>query len=180
LLNKDIIDFINREMANVVLSIDGRQDINDRLRIRADGSGTYEKVLPKYKELVASRGERDYYVRGTFTRYNMDFSHDVKHLADIGFDQISVEPVVVDESLPYSIRKQDLPAIYEEYETLALEILERKKRGEGINFFHFMLDLDQGPCAIRRLRGCSCGNEYIAVTPTGTSFPATNSLVLKK
>lgn len=171
LLNKDIIDFINREMANVVLSIDGRQDINDRLRIRADGSGTYEKVLPKYKELVASRGERDYYVRGTFTRYNMDFSHDVKHLADIGFDQISVEPVVVDESLPYSIRKQDLPAIYEEYETLALEILERKKRGEGINFFHFMLDLDQGPCAIRRLRGCSCGNEYIAVTPTGDIFP---------
>lgn len=171
LLNKGIIDFINREMANVVLSIDGRKDIHDRLRIRADGSGTYDKVLPKYKELVASRRERDYYVRGTFTRYNTDFSNDVKHLADIGFDQISVEPVVADESGPYSIRPDDLLPIFEEYEKLALEILDRKKRGEVINFFHFMLDLDQGPCAIRRLRGCSCGNEYIAVTPMGDIFP---------
>ncbi len=171
LLTDDKIDFINREMSNVVLSIDGREEVNDRLRVRADGSGSYRTILPKYQKLVAARGDQDYYVRGTFTRHNLDFSEDVFHLYDAGFDQISVEPVVSDPNLPYAITEEDLPRVFEEYEKLAKELLRRKKAGEHINFFHFMIDLQQGPCAIKRLRGCGCGNEYVAVTPEGDVYP---------
>ena len=171
LLTDDKIDFINKEMSNCVLSLDGRKEVNDRLRVRVDGTGCYDQIVPKYQKLVAQRGDKDYYARGTFTRYNLDFTQDVLHMADLGFDQVSVEPVVSDEKLDYSIKEQDLPRVFQEYETLANSILQRRKEGKGFNFFHFMIDLNQGPCAIKRLRGCGCGNEYVAVTPEGDIYP---------
>ncbi len=171
LLTDDKIDFINKEMSNCVLSLDGRKEVNDRLRVRVDGTGCYDQIVPKYQKLVAERGDKDYYARGTFTRYNLDFTQDVLHMADLGFDQVSVEPVVSDEKLDYSIKEQDLPRVFQEYETLANSILQRRKEGKGFNFFHFMIDLNQGPCAIKRLRGCGCGNEYVAVTPEGDIYP---------
>lgn len=172
LLTDDKIDFINREMSNVVLSIDGRKEVNDRLRVRTNGSGSYDTIVPRFQKLVATRGkDKDYYARGTFTKYNLDFTEDVLHLVDLGFDQVSVEPVVSDPKLSYSIQEEDLPRVFEEYERLANTIIARKKEGRGFNFFHFMIDLNQGPCAIKRLRGCSCGNEYVAVTPEGDIFP---------
>lgn len=171
LLNDDIIDYINREMSNVVLSIDGRKEVNDRVRVRCDGTGSYDKIVPNYQKLVEKRGQDQYYVRGTFTKYNLDFAKDVMHLNEIGFDQVSVEPVVADPKQPYALTESDLPQIFEEYENLAKQLIEKKKTGEGFNFFHFMLDLDQGPCAIKRLRGCGCGNEYVAVTPDGDIYP---------
>lgn len=171
LLDDEKIDFINREMYNVVLSIDGRPSVNDRVRRRVDGTGSYEAILPKYRRLVQARGDGQYYVRGTFTKYNLDFAEDVLHLNEAGFDQISVEPVVADPAVPYALTEEDLPAIFAEYERLAQLLIERKKAGKGFNFFHFMIDLDQGPCAIKRLRGCGCGNEYVAVTPDGDIYP---------
>lgn len=171
LLTDDKIDFINEEMSNCVLSLDGRKEVNDRLRVRVDGSGCYDAIIPKYQRLVSQRGDKDYYVRGTFTKYNLDFTDDVLAMANLGFDQISVEPVVSDVKLPYSIREEDFPAVAAEYERLANTILDRQAQGKPFNFFHFMIDLEQGPCAIKRLRGCGCGNEYIAVTPEGDLFP---------
>lgn len=175
LLTDDKIDYINREMSNVVLSIDGRKEINDSLRFRVDGSGSYDTIVPKYQRLVEKRrgGKFDqYYVRGTFTKENLDFTKDVIHMRELGFDQISIEPVVADPAfLPVALTEEDLPRICEEYENLAKEIIRRKRGGDTFNFFHFMLDLDQGPCAIKRLRGCSCGNEYVAVTPEGDIYP---------
>ncbi|WP_343252712.1 thioether cross-link-forming SCIFF peptide maturase [Ligaoa zhengdingensis] len=171
LLDDDKIDFINREMSNVVLSVDGRPEVNDRMRPTPNGRGCYDIIMPKFKRLVEKRGQDQYYVRGTFTKYNLDFGNDVLHFADEGFDQISVEPVVSPADQPYALTPADLPAIYAEYERLAKLIIERKKAGKGFNFFHFMLDLDQGPCAIKRLRGCGCGNEYVAVTPDGDIYP---------
>jgi uncharacterized protein len=171
LLTDDKIDFINKEMSNCVLSLDGRKGVNDLLRVRVDGTGSYDSIVPKYQKLVATRGDKDYYARGTFTKHNLDFTNDVLHMAELGFDQISVEPVVSDVKLDYSIKEDDLPRVFEEYERLAQVLIERKKAGKGFNFFHFMLDLDQGPCAIKRLRGCGCGNEYIAITPEGDIFP---------
>ena len=172
LLTDDMIDFINKEMNNVVLSIDGRKDVNDRLRVRADGSGSYDKIVPNFKKLVEKRGsDKDWYVRGTYTKYNLDFSNDVMHLYELGFDQISVEPVMADPSMPYAITQSDLPRIFDEYEELSRKIRKIRSEGKFINFFHFMLDLDQGPCAIKRLRGCGCGNEYVAVAPNGDIYP---------
>jgi len=171
LLSDDKIDYINREMSNCVLSLDGRKSVNDRLRVRVDGSGCYDTVVPKFQKLVATRGDKDYYVRGTFTKHNLDFTNDILHYVDLGFDQISMEPVVSDPKLDYSIDEGDLPRVFEEYEHLANVIIERKKQGKGFNFFHFNVDLQQGPCAIKRLRGCSCGNEYVCVTPEGDIFP---------
>ncbi len=177
LIDKDKIDFINREMSNVVLSIDGRKEVNDRMRKHRNGSGSYDTIVERYVELCKARDFQDYYVRGTFTGYNLDFTKDVMHLYDLGFDQISVEPAVTEQTLPYAITEEDLPTVFAEYERLALELLklERKRAetGEGkyLNFFHFMLDLDQGPCAIKRLRGCGCGNEYVAITPDGDIYP---------
>lgn len=171
LLDDDSIDFINREMSNVVLSLDGRKEVNDRLRPTVNKKGSYDIIVPKYQKLVEARGDKEYYVRGTFTKYNLDFADDVMHLNELGFDQISVEPVVTDPELPYALTEKDLPTIAEEYEKLSKLLIERKKNGTGFNFFHFMIDLDQGPCAIKRLRGCSCGNEYVAVTPEGDIYP---------
>ena len=171
LLTDDRIDFINAEMHNVVLSGDGRKEVNDRVRHRVDGSGSYDAFLPKFQKLVARRGEGQYYVRGTFTKYNLDFAEDVLHLNRCGFDQISVEPVVADPKLPYAITEEDLPAIFAEYERLANLLIQRRREHTGFNFFHFMIDLDQGPCVIKRLRGCGAGNEYCAVTPDGDVYP---------
>ena len=171
LLTDDKIDFINEEMSNVVLSIDGRKEVNDRLRVRVDGTGSYDKILEGYKKLVSKRGDKDYYVRGTYTKYNLDFSNDVMHLYDLGFDQVSVEPVMADKEMPYAIVENDLEAIYKEYEVLADKLEKIRENGGFCNFFHFMLDLDQGPCAIKRLRGCGSGNEYVAITPDGDIYP---------
>ncbi|MBQ1463531.1 MAG: thioether cross-link-forming SCIFF peptide maturase, partial [Ruminococcus sp.] len=170
LLDDEKIEFINREMSNVVLSIDGRKEVNDYMRIRVDGSGCYDKILPAFKKLVEGRGDKEYYVRGTFTNHNLDFSEDVFALYDAGFDQISIEPVVGDSD-EYALREKDLPAVFKEYEVLAKRILDNEKTGKKFNFFHFMIDLDQGPCAIKRLRGCGCGNDYVAITPDGDIFP---------
>jgi len=171
LLNDDILEYINQNMHNVVLSIDGRKEVNDNMRIRAGGQGSYDSIVPKFKKVAESRNQKDYYVRGTFTRNNLDFSKDIEHLADLGFKQISVEPVVADEKESYSLRKEDLPVIFEEYERLAKEMLKRKKDGSDFNFFHFMIDLTGGPCVTKRLVGCGSGSEYLAVTPEGDIYP---------
>lgn len=171
LLNDEIMEYVNENMHNVVLSIDGRKEVNDRMRPRAGGQGTYDTIMPKFQKLAESRNQTDYYVRGTFTRYNLDFSKDVLHLADMGFKQISVEPVVAADSEPYSIREEDLPVIFKEYENLANEILERRKNGQWFNFFHFMIDLTGGPCVVKRMVGCGSGTEYLSVTPTGDLYP---------
>lgn len=170
LLDDDKIDFINREMSNVVLSIDGRKEVNDFMRVRVDGTGCYDKILPAFRKLVAGRGDKEYYVRGTFTNHNLDFADDVFALYDAGFDQISIEPVVGDSD-EYALTEKDLPDVFNEYERLAKRIIDNEKNGKKFNFFHFMIDLDQGPCAIKRLRGCGCGNDYVAITPDGDIFP---------
>lgn len=171
LLDEEKIAYINENMDNVVLSLDGRKAVNDRVRARVDGSGCYESIVPRFQRLVESRGSKEYYVRGTFTRYNKDFAQDVEALAKMGFDQVSVEPVVAAPSMPYALTEEDLPEVFAEYERLADQLVERERKGRFVNFFHFMLDLDQGPCAIKRLRGCGCGNEYVAVTPDGDVYP---------
>ncbi|MBQ8177166.1 MAG: SPASM domain-containing protein, partial [Oscillospiraceae bacterium] len=165
------MDFINKEMSNVVMSVDGRKCVNDRVRKRVDGTGCYDRIMDKYKQLAEKRNYENYYVRGTFTKYNLDFAEDVVHLYNEGFDQISVEPVVAEPAMGYALTERDLPAIFSEYEKLANIILEHDKQGKHFNFFHFMLDLDQGPCAIKRLRGCGSGNEYVAITPEGDIYP---------
>ena len=171
LLDEEKADFINREMSNVVLSIDGRKEVNDRVRKRADGTGTYDRIVENFLMLAKKRNFENYYVRGTFTKYNLDFADDVFHLYELGFDQISVEPVVCGHDEKYAITEKELPAVFAEYERLAQMIIESRKKGKKFNFFHFMLDLDQGPCAIKRLRGCGSGNEYVAVTTEGDIYP---------
>ncbi|MBP1753694.1 MAG: Radical domain protein [Firmicutes bacterium] len=171
LLDDEVMEFANREMSNVVLSIDGRKEVNDRMRPSRNGKGSYELILPKFKKLAESRNQTNYYVRGTFTHNNLDFSEDVKHLADLGFKQISVEPVVALPEDSYSIKEEDLPILFEEYDRLAKLMLEYQKEGKDFNFFHFMIDLTGGPCVAKRLSGCGSGTEYLAVTPWGDLYP---------
>lgn len=171
LLSDDKLEYINKEMSNIVLSIDGRKEVNDRVRYRADGSGSYDQIVPKFLKVAESRNQDNYYVRGTFTKYNLDFSNDVLHLADLGFKQTSVEPVVCGPDEDYALSEEDLPTIYKEYEKLVEEYLKRRKEGRGFNFFHFMIDLEQGPCVIKRLSGCGAGCEYLAVAPNGDIYP---------
>lgn len=171
LLNDEIQEFINREMDNVVLSLDGRKEVNDAMRPFRSGKGSYDLIVPKFQKLAESRNQEKYYVRGTFTRNNLDFSKDILHFADLGFKQVSVEPVVGDETDPYAIREEDLPVILEEYDKLAKIMIQREKEGKGFNFFHFMIDLDGGPCVAKRLSGCGSGTEYLAVTPWGDLYP---------
>ena len=171
-LTDEMIDFINKEMYNVVLSIDGRKEVNDRMRVRVDGSGSYDRIIPNFKKLVEKRPKnKDWYVRGTYTKYNLDFSNDIMHLYDLGFDQISVEPVMADPSEPYAITEADLPRIFKEYEILSEKIQKIRDEGKFINFFHFMIDLTVGPCVYKRLSGCGSGTEYLAVTPWGDLYP---------
>ncbi len=171
LLDDDIIDFANREMANIVLSVDGRKEINDRMRPLAGGQGSYDLIIPKYKKVAESRNQTNYYVRGTFTHFNKDFAADVLHLADLGFKQISVEPVVAAQSEDYALVESDIPEILAEYDKLAAEMIKRHREGRGFNFFHFMIDLEGGPCVYKRLSGCGSGTEYLAVTPWGDFYP---------
>ena len=169
LLNDDIQNFINENMNNVVLSIDGRKEVNDKMRMRVGGQGSYDTIVPKFQKIADSRNQTDYYVRGTYT--NLDFSNDVLHLANLGFKQISVEPVVADEEQSYSLKKEDLPKLFNEYEKLAEELSRRKNTEKDFNFFHFMIDLNGGPCIAKRLIGCGSGTEYLAVTPDGALYP---------
>ena len=171
LLNDEVMEFCNREMGNVVLSIDGRKEVHDKMRPFRKGAGSYDLIVPKFQQFAESRHQDKYYVRGTFTHYNLDFSEDVLHLADLGFKQISVEPVVAEPKEPNAIREEDLPKLFEEYDKLAVEMIRRHKSGEDFNFFHFMIDLEGGPCVAKRLSGCGSGTEYLAVTPWGDFYP---------
>ena len=171
LLNDEIQEFVNKEMDNVVLSLDGRKEINDQMRPFRNGKGSYDLIVPKFQKLAESRHQEKYYIRGTFTRNNLDFSEDILHFASLGFKQISIEPVVGEETDPYAIQKEDLPKIFEEYDKLARIIVERQREGKGFNFFHFMIDLEGGPCVSKRLSGCGSGTEYLAVTPWGDLYP---------
>ena len=173
LLNDEITDFLNREMSNVVLSLDGRKEVNDRMRVTPNGKGSYDVIVPHIQEFIKKRevNEKftDYYVRGTFTSHNLDFVNDIQEYIDLGFKNLSMEPVVTTED--YGIKEEDLPVIMKEYERLARLYIDKKKSGEGFTFFHYMIDLDGGPCVIKRLKGCGSGNEYVAVTPKGEIYP---------
>ncbi len=171
LLDDDIMEFANREMSNVVLSVDGRKEVHDFMRPSRNGKGSYDLIVPKFQKFAESRHQDRYYVRGTFTHHNLDFSKDVLHLADLGFEQISVEPVVAPPEMDYAIQEADLPKLFAEYDALAAEMVKRKKEGKDFNFFHFMIDLEGGPCVAKRLSGCGSGTEYLAVTPWGDLYP---------
>ena len=171
LIDDDVIDFCNKEMSNVVLSLDGRKEIHDRCRVDYNGVGSYEKIVPKFQELVRRRGGKDYYMRGTFTHANTDFTNDIFHMADLGFTELSMEPVVCDPSDPSALTAEDMPVLFEQYEILAKEMVKRKKEGRPFTFYHYMLDLKHGPCIYKRISGCGSGTEYVAVTPTGDIYP---------
>ncbi|RDY23046.1 thioether cross-link-forming SCIFF peptide maturase [Romboutsia maritimum] len=172
LLDDEKIKYINENMHNAVLSLDGRKSVNDNMRLTLNDKGSYDIILPKFKKLVESRPkDKYYYVRGTFTRDNLDFAKDVIHFADQGFKLTSVEPVVGEESNTYALRKEDMPRVFEEYEKLAIEYANKKVKGDDFKFFHFMIDLDQGPCVIKRITGCGAGNEYLSITPEGDIYP---------
>ena len=176
LIDDDVIDFTNREMGNVVLSMDGRRDTHDRMRHSKTGGGTYDMIMGNFRSLVDSRlknAERspEYYMRGTYTAYNKDFAADVLAMADLGFRETSIEPVVSDPEVPYALHEEDLPQLYEEYEKLALEMLAREEKGEGFSFYHYTVDLTGGPCIYKRVAGCGVATEYLAVTPTGDLYP---------
>ncbi len=171
LLDDEKIAYINENFYNVVLSLDGRKEINDAMRPTINGKGTYEVIVPKFKKLIDGRGGKSYYVRGTFTRHNLDFDQDVVHLADLGFKETSVEPVVGDPLDNFSIREEDLPAIFEAYNRLSKEMVDRLGSPKAFRFFHFTIDFNQGPCLIKRVSGCGAGSEYLAITPEGDIYP---------
>lgn len=171
LVDDDVIDFCNREMHNVVLSLDGRKEVHDRFRVDRAGRGSYDKIVPRFQEFVRRRGDQNYYIRGTYTRHNLDFLNDVKHMADLGFTQLSMEPIVTAPADPEALRPEDLPMLYEQYEQLAVEMLKRKREGKGFDFYHYLIDLENGPCLYKRLGGCGSGTEYLAVTPSGELYP---------
>ncbi len=171
LIDDDVIDFANRECHNVVLSLDGRKEIHDRLRRTVSGQGSYDIIVPKFKKLVEARGNKGYYIRGTFTHNNPDFTKDIFHMADLGFTELSMEPVVCAPDDPYALTDEDIKTVCEQYEILAKEMIRRKKNGKGFTFYHYMIDLTGGPCIYKRISGCGSGTEYFAVTPWGELFP---------
>ncbi|MBQ3135463.1 MAG: thioether cross-link-forming SCIFF peptide maturase [Oscillospiraceae bacterium] len=171
LIDDDVIDFANREMSNVVLSLDGRPEIHDATRVDFAGNGSYERIVPKFQKLVNSRGGKGYYMRGTFTHRNPDFTKDVFHMADLGFTELSMEPVVAAPDDPMALTAEDIEVVKEQYEILAKEMLRREEEGHPITFYHYMIDLTEGPCVYKRISGCGSGTEYMAVTPWGDLYP---------
>ena len=171
LVDDDVIDFANKECHNVVLSLDGRKEVHDNLRKTINGSGSYDIIVPKFQHFVERRGNKGYYVRGTFTHNNVDFTNDIFHMADLGFTELSMEPVVCSPDDPYALTYDDLPILYEQYEILAKEMLKREEEGRPITFYHYMIDLTGGPCIYKRISGCGSGTEYLAVTPWGDLYP---------
>lgn len=171
LIDDEVIDYCNREMSNVVLSLDGRKEIHDATRTDLAGHGSYDKIVPKFQKLVAARGGKNYYMRGTFTHRNPDFTKDVFHMADLGFTELSMEPVVAVPDDPMALTPADIEVVKEQYEILATEMLRRKKEGRGFTFYHYMIDLTAGPCIYKRISGCGSGTEYMAVTPWGDLYP---------
>ncbi len=171
LVDDGVIDFANREMHNVVMSIDGRRDVHDRFRVDYAGNGSWEKIVPKFQRFAKARGDRDYYVRGTYTHYNTGFTEDLFALADLGFTQLSMEPVVCTPDDPCALTEEDLPKLFEQYEILAKEMLRREREGRPLTFYHYMIDLKHGPCIYKRISGCGSGTEYLAVTPWGDLYP---------
>ena len=171
LVDDEVIDFANREMSNVVMSIDGRKEVHDRFRVDYAGRGSYDNIIPKFQKFAAARGDRSYYVRGTYTHLNTDFTEDLFHLADLGFTELSMEPVVTAPDDPVALTEEDFPKLCEQYEILAKDMLRRKKDGKPITFYHYMIDLSHGPCIYKRISGCGSGTEYLAVTPWGDLYP---------
>ena len=171
LIDDDVIEFANKEMSNVVLSLDGRRDVHDLFRKDYAGNGSYDRVVPKFQKLVEAREGKNYYVRGTFTHNNVDFTNDILHMTDLGFTELSMEPVVCAPTDPCALTEEDMPKIFEQYEILAKEMIKRKKEGRPFTFYHYMLDLKNGPCIYKRITGCGSGTEYMAVTPWGELFP---------
>ena len=171
LIDDDVIEFCNRECHNVVLSLDGRKEIHDAKRPTPSGGGSYDIILPKFKKLVEARNGKGYYMRGTFTHANTDFTNDIFHMADLGFTELSMEPVVCKPTDPYALTDDDLPVLLEQYEILAKEMIRRRRAGNGFTFYHYMIDLKAGPCIYKRISGCGSGTEYLAVTPTGDLYP---------
>ena len=171
LIDDDVIDFANREMSNVVLSLDGRKEIHDRYRVDYAGNGSWERIVPKFQKLVRARGGKNYYMRGTFTHANPDFLEDIRTMLDLGFTELSMEPVVCAEGDPEALTQEDLPVVMKQYEDLARLMIERKKEGRPFTFYHYMLDLTSGPCIYKRISGCGSGTEYMAVTPWGDLYP---------
>ena len=171
LVDDEVIDFCNKEMSNVVLSLDGRPEVHDRLRVDYMGRGSYDLIVPKFQEFVKRRGGKNYYMRGTFTHNNIDFTNDIFHMADLGFTELSMEPVVCSPEDASALTQEDLPILFDQYEILAKEMIKRKKEGKPFTFYHYMLDLTHGPCIYKRISGCGSGTEYMAVTPTGELYP---------
>ena len=171
LLDDEVTEFCNREMHNVVLSLDGRKEVNDRFRVDVAGNGSYERIVPNFQRFVAARGDKSYYMRGTYTRYNPDFTNDLFHMADLGFTELSMEPVVCAPGDPCALTEEDFPVLCEQYELLAKDMLRRWREGRPITFYHYMIDLKHGPCVYKRISGCGSGTEYMAVTPWGELFP---------
>ena len=171
LIDRDVIDFANREMSNVVLSLDGRREVHDRYRVDYQGRGSYDRIVPKFQELVRARGNKNYYMRGTFTHENPDFLRDIEAMLDLGFTELSMEPVVCAPGDPAALTEEDLPVVLEQYEKLAEKMLERRREGRPFTFYHYMIDLEDGPCIYKRISGCGSGTEYMAVTPWGDLYP---------
>ncbi len=171
LIDDDVIDFANKEMHNVVLSLDGRKEIHDHLRVNYQGKGSYDTIVPKFQRFVEKRGNQGYYMRGTYTHNNVDFTNDIFHMTELGFTELSMEPVVCSPDDPYALTDEDLPKIFEQYEILAKEMLKREQEGRPFTFYHYMIDLEHGPCIYKRVAGCGSGTEYMAVTPWGELFP---------
>ncbi len=171
ILTDEMIEFLNRECHNVVLSLDGRREVNDRFRRDYAGRGSYDVIVPNFKRLAQSRGGKGYYVRGTFTHHNVDFTNDLFHMADLGFTELSMEPVVCSPEDPCALTEEDMPKLFQQYEILAKEMLKRRREGRPFTFYHYMLDLKNGPCIYKRITGCGSGTEYMAVTPWGELYP---------